>query len=39
MNKEIDLSVSNYGTTRNLDYSMALLPGAPQSRITCICPT
>lgn len=26
MNKEIDLSVSNYGTTRNLDYSMALLP-------------
>ncbi|MCM1484007.1 MAG: creatininase family protein [Muribaculaceae bacterium] len=26
MNKEIDLSVSNYGTTRPLDYAMALLP-------------
>jgi creatinine amidohydrolase len=26
MNREIDLSVSNYGTTRPLDYDMALLP-------------
>lgn len=25
-NKEIDLSVSNYGTTRKLDYSVAILP-------------
>lgn len=25
-NKEIDLSVSNYGTTRKLDYSVAVLP-------------
>ncbi len=26
MNKDIDLSVSNYGTTRNLDYDLAILP-------------
>lgn len=26
MNKEIDLSVSNYGTTRRIEYSIALLP-------------
>ncbi len=24
--KEIDLSISNYGTTRNLDYAMAIVP-------------
>ncbi len=26
IDKEIDLSVSNYGTTRNLDYDLAVLP-------------
>ncbi len=26
MNKEIDLCASNYGTTRNLDYDVAILP-------------
>lgn len=26
MNKDIDLSISNYGTTRHIDYSIALLP-------------
>ena len=26
MHKDIDLSVSNYGTTRDIDYRIAILP-------------